>query len=210
MTVLRVGRRLDRCRVLGPGNRAVIWVTGCHLRCRECMTPEFLDFHAGSDVTVAELRKWIGGLVEITGITFSGGEPFDQAPALNELVNLVLEDRPTLTTMAFTGYTVEQLRGGTSAQRQLVNRLDIIVDGPYLPERHSSARWRGSNNQRVHWRTARSLDAQAMSRSAGVEVLVDAHGGFAVAGVPPTRRFRRELRTRLAEQGITAKTGERA
>lgn len=208
MTVLRVGRTMDHCHVLGPGTRAVIWVTGCHLRCRECTTPEFLDFRAGEDTTVAALQAWIAGLTGITGLTLSGGEPFEQAAGLNELLELLHADRPELTTMAFTGYTVEQLRAGSVAQRRLLERLDIVIDGPYLPERHCSERWRGSDNQQIHRRTPRYGvgEEDIVESGAGVEVLVEADGSFTVVGVPPTRGFRRELRRRLAAQGITATT----
>jgi anaerobic ribonucleoside-triphosphate reductase activating protein len=210
VTVLRVGRTLDRCQVLGPGTRAVIWVTGCNLRCRGCMTPEFLDFRAGRDVSVDTLRRWIAGL-DVDGLTFSGGEPFEQAAGLNRLLDLVVEDRPELTVMAFSGYSLEQLRRGSPEQRALLGRLDVLVDGPYLPERHSSARWRGSSNQRVHWLTSRvPPDQGAMSRSAGVEVVVDPDGGFAITGVPPTLGFRREVRARLRELGVIAKTEQSA
>jgi len=209
MTALRVGRTMDHCRVLGPGARAVIWVAGCRLRCRECMTPELLDFRAGAEVPVAELGAWVAGLRDIAGLTISGGEPFEQPAALSELLDLARADRPGLTAMVFTGYTVEQLRAGTAAQQKLLERLDIVVDGPYLPERHCTERWRGSDNQRVHWLTPHSAcNPQDMSHSAGVEVLVEASGAFTVTGVPPTRGFRRELRTRLAAQGIRVATKE--
>lgn len=206
MNALRIGRTLDRCQVLGPGTRAVIWVTGCNLRCRGCMTPEFLDFQVGRDVPIDELRNWIAGL-EIDGLTFSGGEPFEQAAGLSRLLELVLEDRPELTAMAFSGYSLEQLRSGSPDKRAFLSRLDILVDGPYLPEQHSSARWRGSRNQRVHWLTDRVPDEQrAISRSAGVEVIVDPDGGFAITGVPPTPGFRREIRASLQKLGVTAST----
>jgi anaerobic ribonucleoside-triphosphate reductase activating protein len=209
VTTLRVGRTSDRCEVLGPGVRAVIWVTGCHLRCRECMTPEFLDFGAGGDVPLSELRAWIAGLTDIAGLTISGGEPFEQAAELSELLALISRDRSELTTMAFTGYALSDLRSGTPAQRRLLERLDIVVDGPYLPERHSSHRWLGSGNQRVHWLTGRGLVAgQELRRSAGVEVTVEADGSFAVSGVPPTRGFRRRLRSRLRANGVMGTTRE--
>jgi anaerobic ribonucleoside-triphosphate reductase activating protein len=200
---IRIGRTLDRTTVLGPGVRAALWVTGCHLRCRECTTPEFLDFAAGRDRSVTDLAVWIDGLDGIDGITLSGGEPFEQAEGLNALLDHVATTRPELSTMAFTGYRVEALADGDAEHRRLLGRLDIVVDGPYLPERHSASRWRGSENQRVIWQTDRHRpDEQAMDVSAGVEVLVDPGGSFAITGVPPTRGFRRDLRAGLAAQGI--------
>jgi anaerobic ribonucleoside-triphosphate reductase activating protein len=207
---VRVGRRMERCHVLGPGVRAVVWVTGCRLRCRECMTPEFLAFDVGDEVPVDELTGWILGIDGIDGVTFSGGEPFEQAAALAAVADGVRAESPELTFMAFTGYTVQRLRRrGTEHQRRLLGALDLIVDGPYLPERHSDVRWRGSSNQRLHALTARAAGFAADEEpSAGVEVTVDPDGGFAIAGVPPTRGFRPHLEAQLANDGVIARTAE--
>ncbi|MEM7016481.1 MAG: 4Fe-4S cluster-binding domain-containing protein, partial [Pseudomonadota bacterium] len=32
---------------LGPGRRVVLWVAGCSLRCKDCITPELLDSEQG-------------------------------------------------------------------------------------------------------------------------------------------------------------------
>jgi anaerobic ribonucleoside-triphosphate reductase activating protein len=51
--------------------------------------------------------------------------------------------------MAFSGYTLEQLvqKPGCLA---LLEKLDLLVDGPYLEARKSlELRFRGSSNQRI-------------------------------------------------------------
>jgi anaerobic ribonucleoside-triphosphate reductase activating protein len=206
--VLRVGDRVERCTVLGPGVRAVIWVTGCRLRCRECIAPEFLDFAAGQDHPVPALADWLLGIDGIDGVTFSGGEPFEQAAALAALLDLVHARAPDLTAMAFTGYTFERLRtAGTADQRALLDRLDVLVDGPYVPRRHSDRRWLGSSNQRVRDLSGRApLDG--LDRSAGLEVVVEPGGAFRVVGVPPTRGLRAELEEHLAQLGVSVTTEE--
>ncbi|MGW1607007.1 4Fe-4S cluster-binding domain-containing protein [Streptomyces eurythermus] len=72
-TRLSVARTLDRCTVLGPGSRAVIWVQGCPLRCPGCVAAETLPFEGGTSRTVHELAEWLCGLDAIEGVTFSGG-----------------------------------------------------------------------------------------------------------------------------------------
>src|ERR1700722_19472169 len=89
-----VNRLLDRCQVLGPGVRAVIWVQGCPLRCPGCIAPETLPFAAadgnvGGVRSVADLAGWLAELDETEGVTLSGGEPFAQAEALAELLDTV-------------------------------------------------------------------------------------------------------------------------
>ena len=49
-----------------------------------------------------------------------------------------------------SGYTFEQLSGGTQAQRDLLSQLDVLIDGPFvLAERSLELNFRGSRNQRV-------------------------------------------------------------
>lgn len=206
---LRVGRTMERCIVLGPGVRAVVWVTGCPLRCRECIAPEFLDPGAGREVAVASLARWITGIADIDGVTLSGGEPFQQAGPLCVLLDEVRAARPQLSAVAFTGYTLDRLRRrGSPEQRELLRRLDVLVAGPYVPERHSAKRWRGSANQRIHALTDRHA-LEDLDDSAGVEVHVEADGAFTLAGVPPTRGFRAAFEGRLGEQGVLAATEEK-
>src|SRR5712691_11077886 len=73
---IAVSRTLDRCAVLGPGIRAVIWVQGCPLRCAGCLAAETLPFEGGTAMPVDQLASWLTSLSGIEGVTFSGGEPF--------------------------------------------------------------------------------------------------------------------------------------
>ena len=201
---LVVGRVTERCQTLGPGTRYVVWVAGCALRCRECIAPELLSPDGGTPIDVARLAEQILAVEFVDGVTLSGGEPFEQAAALVTLIDILREQRPELSTMAFSGRTLGWLRRrGAPAQHTLIDRLDILVDGPYLPERHVSARWRGSSNQRAIFLTDRHRAVEgAGESSAGLEFDIDRDGDFSFAGVPPTRGFRPELERRLAAAGM--------
>ncbi|MGO4426368.1 4Fe-4S single cluster domain-containing protein, partial [Streptomyces sp. MCAF7] len=146
-THLSVARTLDRCTVLGPGTRAVIWVQGCPLRCQGCVAAETLPFEGGTSRSVAELADWLCRLDGIEGVTFSGGEPFSQAGALAELLDAVRERSPDFGAMAYSGFRHEALRRGDPDRLALLERLDLLVDGPYRARLHGSLRWRGSENQ---------------------------------------------------------------
>ena len=149
MAEVVVNRLLDRCEVLGPGLRAVVWTQGCPLRCRDCIAQETLSFDGGTTMTVADLAGWLGSLAGVEGVTFSGGEPFAQAEPLALLLDEVRAIRPEFTAMSYSGFTHAALRRGTRAQRALLDRLDLLVDGPYQVARHGDLRWRGSSNQRL-------------------------------------------------------------
>lgn len=209
-TLLSVARTLDRCTVLGPGNRAVIWVQGCPLRCPGCVAAETLPFEGGTSRTVAELADWLCALGDIEGVTYSGGEPFSQAAGLAELLDAVRERRPDFGAMAYSGFRHEALRRGGPDRIALLERLDLLVDGPYVAARHGSLRWRGSDNQRLiplTDRYTRFLDEP--DTTAGIELSVQPGGSMSWSGVPPTPGFRRRLEERLAARGFVLHTEAR-
>ena len=82
------------------------------------------------------------------GVTFSGGEPFSQAAAFARLGRLLKAEGYEVAS--YSGYTFEQLLAGTAAQRELLETIDILIDGPFLlSERSLELNFRGSRNQRV-------------------------------------------------------------
>lgn len=82
------------------------------------------------------------------GVTFSGGEPFSQAVGFTKLAKLLKEKGYEVAS--YSGYTFEQLSGGTQAQRDLLSQLDVLIDGPFvLAERSLELNFRGSRNQRI-------------------------------------------------------------
>ena len=82
------------------------------------------------------------------GVTFSGGEPFAQAEGFAKLAHLLKE--AGYEVASYSGYTFEQLLQGTPAQKALLSRLDVLIDGPFvLAERSLQLVFRGSRNQRV-------------------------------------------------------------
>ncbi|MFJ3308175.1 4Fe-4S single cluster domain-containing protein [Streptomyces sp. NPDC086549] len=209
-THLSVARTLDHCAVLGPGTRAVIWVQGCPLRCHGCVAAETLPFEGGTARPVAELADWLCGLSGVEGVTLSGGEPFSQAGALAALLDAVRERRPDFGAMAYSGFRYEALRRGDPDRRELLRRLDLLVDGPYVAARHGSLRWRGSDNQRLIVLGDRYAHVAAEpDTSAGIELSVAADGSLSWAGVPPTPGFREGLEEQLAARGFVLHTQAR-
>ena len=93
----------------------------------------------------------------IAGVTVSGGEPFSQAPALLELFSALHEARPHWNIQVYSGYTLEQLRASGDKRAELLERIDILVDGLFMrdiPQTHAFA---GSGNQVIHYLTPRAL-----------------------------------------------------
>jgi anaerobic ribonucleoside-triphosphate reductase activating protein len=205
---VRVLKRVSPVSVLGPFERAVIWVQGCPLRCRGCITPEGLPFEGGELVPVAELADWIieehdGRGVE--GVTFSGGEPFSQAAALCAVVDRA-RARRNIGVMCYSGFTHKHIQQtGSAEQIAFLARIDLLVDGPYMSTRHGDLLWRGSANQRLILLSDRyraeleRIIAEGGDKSAGLEIRELERAGLVIAGVPNTAGAGHDLRRRLAE-----------
>src|SRR5438132_1228034 len=90
-------------RVNGPGLRAVVYFQGCTLGCRDCWNPETHVF-AGKERSIAEVTNLVVSAHQesaLEGVTFSGGEPMQQADALLALIES-LRDR--LSGLSFGMY----------------------------------------------------------------------------------------------------------
>jgi anaerobic ribonucleoside-triphosphate reductase activating protein len=148
---------IERTGAEGPGERYALWVQGCPMRCAGCCNPEMLVFVERERQSARALAEHVIAQRAhgVEGVSLLGGEPFAQAEALAELAERVRA--AGLSVMVYTGFTIEELR----AQRDphvdaLLAQTDLLVDGRYERERHSTARrWIGSDNQRLHFLTDR-------------------------------------------------------
>lgn len=140
----------DRSYVAGPGRRCVLWVSGCRRRCPGCFQPHFFNFNVGNRISVDELADSILCLTGIEGITFSGGEPFEQSAALGSLCRR-LKEKSDLSILAYTGYQYEVLEQSQDKYGMLLKWIDILIDGEYREELAGPYLWRGSSNQRIHY-----------------------------------------------------------
>jgi anaerobic ribonucleoside-triphosphate reductase activating protein len=136
----------------GPGERFVIWVQGCSIRCPGCCNPEMLPFESGEQIDVQSLfERIIKARVE--GITLLGGEPFDQAEECGALAEKVQGNG--MGVMVFSGYTMDFLAKSKKCDR-LLKHTDLLKAGPYMQEQHSRKhRWIGSSNQQLIFLTDR-------------------------------------------------------
>lgn len=123
-------------RINGPGNRIVIWVQGCPLRCVGCFNPKTHSFVTKTEMRVIDLVKQINSNNAIEGITISGGEPLLYPQALIELLNNIDKN---ITKILYSGYTVEEIIADELKSRVLkfvdlaiVGRYDKKLTHPYL------------------------------------------------------------------------------
>jgi len=181
--LLNLGAWMERSWANGPGERYVLWLQGCLLRCPGCCNVDFLPQEPRHMVSIDEMARRICYIVGIEGVTYTGGEPTLQAQALALLSEQL---RPVgLTVVCYTGYTLEELRARDDLwiERLLAN-TDILIDGPYRQEEAASLRWRGSRNQRIHYLTPAYRDLVNTEGPAEVEFAVGDQG-FTTTGTWP-------------------------
>ena len=146
---LRIAGTVNDSIVDGPGIRYVIFTQGCPHHCQGCHNPQTHDFAGGEDADVEKILNEIFENPILSGVTFSGGEPFCQAEGLVPIAEAIKEKGKHL--MIYTGYLLEQLqRMDNPAVQKILELADVIVDGPFImAEKNLTLSFRGSENQRV-------------------------------------------------------------
>jgi anaerobic ribonucleoside-triphosphate reductase activating protein len=195
--------------VNGPGRRAVVWLQGCDLGCRGCWNPSTHSFDHADDETPLSIANWISSQKGIEGVTFSGGEPMQQAADLLQVLREVRDNQPQLSFGMFTGYNLAELeegrfkfrsvardeaRGNTipwigeptatsSCWRQIRRLLDFAVAGRFQQSKTSTAApMRSSSNQQLHLFSDRYTESDFPTQS--VEITIRPGGLTTITGFP--------------------------
>ena len=134
----------------GPGVRISIFFQGCAFHCKNCFNPETWDFAGGQEFTDEEINTIIdlAKADHITGLSILGGEPMHpkNIEATTKLAKKFKEVYPNKTIWTWSGFLFDEYL----KDKEVVNYLDVLVDGQYVDELHDpTLKWRGSSNQRV-------------------------------------------------------------
>ena len=183
MHQINIAAMTGRTQALGPGMRAVIWVQGCPLNCRGCLAPAWIPFVPVTLMTPEQILERLD-VDKITGMTFSGGEPMEQAAGLAALARLARQKKD-LDLICFTGYRYERLvtNPPNPGVTELLAEVDVLIDGPFIQSLNDSVGLRGSSNQRVIHLTSRLKDYDLESSTRKVEIHVS-DGELAFIGIP--------------------------
>lgn len=135
----------------GPGIRFAVYCQGCPHHCPGCHNPGTHAFDEGRNTDISAILKEIDKNPLLSGVTFTGGEPFCQPEGFLSLAREV--KRRDLDIVIFTGYTYEELKEMAHedpATADLLALCDILIDGRYEEsQRDLSLLFRGSRNQRI-------------------------------------------------------------
>ncbi len=150
MDSLRISGIVNDSIVDGPGLRTAIFVQGCPHHCDGCHNPDTHDFNGGKLICFDDIISKIKENPLLSGVTFSGGEPFCQAGKLALLGKQIKS--LGLNIITFTGYTFEELLDMPEEAEalKLLSVTDILVDGKFdKSQRDMNLLFRGTKNQRV-------------------------------------------------------------
>ena len=105
---------LPASRANGPGLRSVVFFQGCSIHCVGCWNPKSHQFH-GEEIKVDAVIEMVLRArqeASLEGITFSGGEPMQQADSLLGLMQGLRQQAPKLSCGMFSGYAEHELNNG--------------------------------------------------------------------------------------------------
>ncbi|WP_297420219.1 anaerobic ribonucleoside-triphosphate reductase activating protein [Clostridium sp.] len=137
--------------VNGPGIRRVFFAQGCKHNCKGCFNPDTHDFSGGEEKGINELIEDTINNPIIKGVTFSGGDPWEQA---DKFAYMAKEFRKRgLNIWSYTGYTFEYITENVDNRegwRELLENIDVLVDGKFEEDKtQNGLKFRGSANQRI-------------------------------------------------------------
>lgn len=141
----------------GPGIRTTVFLKGCPLRCSWCQNPEGMSplpemmespsrkRIVGKLYTSEQLSSILNRQASILsdnggGVTFSGGEPLEQAAFLAEVIDSLGDLHILLDT---SGYALE------SNFRRVVQRCDLVYFDLKLIDRKAHVRHTGVDNSPI-------------------------------------------------------------
>lgn len=142
-----VARILYPVNVLGPGKRIGIWFNGCNHHCPGCSNPELWEPQERYKTTLQTLMRLVKHICNnqaVDGFTLTGGDPFAQADALQQLLPELSKFSNDI--LVYTGFDYEEI---LLKYPEIVSQIGAMIDGKYMQERNNGAVLRGSDNQRI-------------------------------------------------------------
>lgn len=185
-------------RANGPGLRAVVFFQGCKVGCGGCWNPSTHQFRGTEikvDAVAQEVLRACQGY-KLEGITFSGGEPMQQADGLLRLIQCLHQQAPALSFGMFSGYGEHELdngqywiwgdassdRGRQRLWQEIHECLDFAILGRFNQAQPSNMPMRTSRNQVLRLFTDRYSPADFSEEL--TEVNIREGGQVEITGFP--------------------------
>ena len=197
---LNIFKILNKTTAEGPGKRFCLWVQGCSRHCRGCHAKSTWSHNINKLMDVDEVFNLIKSQTDIEGVTFLGGEPFEQAQALSLLAQKVKETG--LSVMTFSGNSYEDLKNSKDIfVQKLLKYTDLLVDGEFREDCFDLSRpWVGSKNQRYIFLSGRYSLQEIMRCNNKIELHIDKNGVVFVNGMTNFKELKKYLTKNIPEK----------
>ena len=186
---------------LGKGKRIGIWVQGCSLACKGCVSQTLQTIEGGKEVNIAQLVDEIVKVKEhYNGITITGGEPFQQYEQLIAFC-AYLKQKTGMEIYVFSGYYLEELIE-KFPDKLFFKYIDYLMDGRYEEDKHDNQNVRGSSNQNLYkFENNQAILQKNLFKSEIFSVNVDNDKQVYLSGIPKTNELN-QLSDYLNKTGI--------
>ncbi|MCR5260512.1 MAG: radical SAM protein [Candidatus Gastranaerophilales bacterium] len=190
---LNVFKIIKNTKVEGFGNRFCIWVQGCSKHCKGCYASETWSFEPKQLIDIDILFEMIKNEKNIDGVTFLGGEPFEQVKALSVLAQKV--QSIGLGIITFTGQNYDDLKQSDDKNLQeLLKNTDLLIDGEFIEEKQDFSRaWVGSSNQRYIFLSGKYNEKMLSSYKNKIEVRINKDGTIFANGMGDFTELEKKL-----------------
>ncbi len=187
---IRIYHILKNTKTEGPGTRYCIWFQGCRRHCKGCWAVETWDLKGGKEYNVIDILNDIFNTPDIEGVTFLGGEPFEQPEALMFLARNIKQKG--LSIVCFTGYKIEYLQ---KKYKNILSEIDLLIDGEFIEEEKDFSRpWVGSKNQKYYFLTDRYNESILTKYKNKIEINIQKNGKIFINGIGDFDKLEKNLK----------------
>lgn len=187
---IRIHKILKHTKTEGPGTRYCIWFQGCSRHCKGCWAKATWDINGGKEYDADFILKDILCTKDIEGVTFLGGEPFEQPEALEFLAKNIKE--AGLSTLCFTGNKINETK---KSYGNILKHIDLLIDGEFDETKKDFSRpWTGSKNQKYHFLTNRYNEDIFKLYKNKIEINIQKDGLIFINGMGDFEKFTSKLK----------------
>lgn len=197
---------------LGPGRRIGIWFQGCTLGCPGCVSADTWDRGKGQTTVARVLEAIAPWLLTADGVTISGGEPLQQAAALESLLlGIRAATGSDFDVLVYSGFPWEKIAARVIGWNGLA---DALIAGPFEQSAAQTLAWRGSDNQTLHPLTPLGIEkyspwVSAKRDAAGRALDLYFHENEVwMAGIPDSDTLK-TIRAELTAEGFSSVSSAR-
>jgi anaerobic ribonucleoside-triphosphate reductase activating protein len=193
---------LEQTTVNGPGNRYMIHLQGCPLKCPGCFNPESWNFKEKNIVNIYSLADKILDFSP-EGLSISGGEPMMQAPTLLKFLQyLHKKSQPPFKKgiLMYSGFYESELEE-IPEYKEILSLVSVIISGRYIQEQRIYDSMLSSSNQKFIFGGQQSLILLSELQQQNFEIILN-DGKIQMTGFPPLNK---DILSELKHFGVNLK-----